>query len=66
MRYEFGLDNIALNSKWLFLMHWMSVKLPDNFQMREHSWPCRFHINNNNNKKKRIKNNKSPNVVWET
>ena len=26
------------------LMHWMSVKLPDNFQMREHSWPCRFHI----------------------
>ena len=23
----------------------MSVKLPDNFQMREHSWPCRFHIN---------------------
>ena len=27
-----------------FLMHWMSVKLPDNFQMCEHSWPCRFHI----------------------
>jgi hypothetical protein len=27
-----------------FLMHWMSVKLPDNFQMREHSWSCRFHI----------------------
>ena len=27
-----------------FLMHWMSVKLPDNVQMREHSWPCRFHI----------------------
>ena len=25
-------------------MHWMSVKLPDIFQMREHSWPCRFHI----------------------
>ena len=22
----------------------MSVKLSDNFQMREHSWPCRFHI----------------------
>jgi hypothetical protein len=21
-------------------MHWMSVKLPDNIQMREHSWPC--------------------------
>ena len=20
------------------------VQLPDNFQMREHSWPCRFHI----------------------
>jgi hypothetical protein len=19
-------------------MHWMSVKLPDNFQIREHSW----------------------------
>jgi hypothetical protein len=34
-------------------MHWMSVKLPDNFQMREHSWPCWFHIitddNNYNN-----------------
>jgi hypothetical protein len=29
------------------LMHWMSVKLPDNFQMRELSWPCRFHINDN-------------------
>jgi hypothetical protein len=27
-------------------MHW-SVKLPDNFEMCEHSWPCRFHINNN-------------------
>jgi hypothetical protein len=26
-------------------MHWMSVKLPDNFQIREHSWPCLFHIN---------------------
>ena len=26
------------------LMHWMSVKLPDNFQIREHSWPCPFHI----------------------
>jgi hypothetical protein len=25
-------------------MNWMSVKLPDNFQMSEHSWPCRFHI----------------------
>ena len=22
----------------------MSVKLKDNFQMREHSWPCRFNI----------------------
>ena len=22
------------------------MKLPDNFQMREHSWPCRFHIKN--------------------
>jgi hypothetical protein len=27
-----------------FLMHWMSVKLPDNFQMLKLSWPCRFHI----------------------
>jgi hypothetical protein len=25
-------------------MHWMSVKLADNFQVREHSWPCLFHI----------------------
>jgi hypothetical protein len=28
-------------------MHWMSVKLPDNFQIHEHSWPCLFHINHN-------------------
>jgi hypothetical protein len=26
------------------------MKLPDNFQMREHSWPCRFHIRFYNNK----------------
>jgi len=25
-------------------MHWMSVKLADNFQIRELSWSCRFHI----------------------
>ena len=25
-------------------MYWMRVKLQDNCQMREHSWPCRFHI----------------------
>ena len=38
--------NISRPKKsWHFLMHWMSVKLPDNFQMCEHSWPCRFHIN---------------------
>ena len=24
------------------LMHWMSVKLTDNFQIREYSWPCLF------------------------
>jgi hypothetical protein len=24
------------------LMHWMSVKLADNFQIREHSWPFLF------------------------
>jgi hypothetical protein len=37
---------IYLGSKILnSLMHWMSVNLPDNFQMREHSWPCWFHIN---------------------
>ena len=23
-------------------MHWMSMKLADNFQIREHSWPCMF------------------------
>jgi hypothetical protein len=28
-----------------FLMH--CVQLPDNFYMREHSWPCRFHISLN-------------------
>ena len=27
-----------------FLILWMSVKLPDNFQIREHSWLWRFHI----------------------
>ena len=26
------------------LMHWMSVKLADNFQICEHSWSCLFHI----------------------
>jgi hypothetical protein len=24
------------------LMHCMSVKLADNFQIRKHSWPCLF------------------------
>ena len=33
-----GPKNLAL-----ILMHWMSVKLADNFQIREHSWPCLFH-----------------------
>ena len=33
------------------LMHWMSVKLPDNFQTGEHSWPCRFHINGHTRQK---------------
>jgi len=28
------------------LMHWMSVKLADKCQIREHSWPCLFHIIN--------------------
>jgi hypothetical protein len=32
-------------------MHWMSVKLPDNFQMDEHSWPCRSHINGHTRQK---------------
>jgi hypothetical protein len=27
------------------LFRYGGVKLPDNFQMREHSWPCWFHIN---------------------
>jgi hypothetical protein len=27
------------------LMHWMSVKSADNFQIHEHSWPRLFHIN---------------------
>ena len=26
------------------LMHWMSVKSEDNFQIREYSWPHLFHI----------------------
>jgi hypothetical protein len=26
------------------LMQLMNVKLADNFQIREHSWPCLFHI----------------------
>jgi hypothetical protein len=44
-------NNISRPKKsWHFLMHWTSVKLPDNFQMREHSWPCRFHINKRLNK----------------
>jgi hypothetical protein len=35
-------------------MHWMRVKLPDNFQIREHSWPFLFHINKIKNSKKNI------------
>jgi hypothetical protein len=40
--------NEAIDSEWnittgLFGL-WMRVKLSDNFQMHEHSWPCRFHI----------------------
>jgi len=31
-----------------FLMDWMSVKLPDNFQIREHSRPSLFHIKTGN------------------
>jgi hypothetical protein len=27
------------------LMHWMSVKSADNFQIREHSWPRLFRWN---------------------
>jgi hypothetical protein len=34
-----------ISAQKISLMHWMSVKLPGNFQMRDHSWPCRFHIN---------------------
>jgi hypothetical protein len=30
------------------LMHWMSVKLADNFPIRKHSWPCLFHITGDN------------------
>ena len=26
------------------LMHWMSMKLADNFQIHKNSWPCLFHI----------------------
>jgi hypothetical protein len=25
-------------------VHWMRMKLPDNFHIREHLWPCLFHI----------------------
>jgi hypothetical protein len=39
------LSPIYLSPKNLapILMHWMSVKLADNFQIREYSWPCLFH-----------------------
>jgi hypothetical protein len=37
-----------------FLMHWMSVKLPDNFQTYEHSWPCPFHIKNVENEREML------------
>jgi hypothetical protein len=39
-----------------FLMHWMSVKLPDNFQICEHSWPCLFHIKFNVKNQYLVKN----------
>jgi hypothetical protein len=35
---------LNVNKYW----HHFLMKLPDNFQMREHSWPCRFHIKVNN------------------
>jgi hypothetical protein len=48
-RLDSALNNVVPNisrpkKSRHFLLHWMSVKLTDNFQMREHSWPCRFHI----------------------
>jgi hypothetical protein len=39
MRLESALKKVVPNISRHFLM-----KLPDNFQMSEHSWPCRFHI----------------------
>jgi hypothetical protein len=48
-------DICQLKNSRHFLMHWISAKLPDNFQIREHSWPCWFHINNNNNDMKIMK-----------
>jgi hypothetical protein len=39
-------SQIYLGPKYLdtILMQWISVILADNFQIREHSWPCLFHI----------------------
>jgi len=41
-----SVPNISRPKKNLgtILMHWMGVKLADNFQIRKHSWQCLFHI----------------------
>jgi hypothetical protein len=44
-KYIINATTTAINAcKKIYLTVVHCVQLPDNFQMRKHSWPCRFHI----------------------
>ena len=44
MRLDSALKEVVPNISRPKKSRHFLMKLPDNFQMREHSWPCRFHI----------------------
>ena len=45
MRLDSALKKVVPNISRPKQSRHFLMKLPDNFQIREHSWPCRFHIN---------------------
>ena len=50
MRLDSALKNVVPNISRPKKSRHFLMKLPDNFQMREHSRPCRFHIMKNTTK----------------
>jgi hypothetical protein len=52
MRLDSVLKNVVPNISRPKKSRHFLMKLPDNFQIREHSRPCRFHIKNEKNNKK--------------